>query len=143
MNINIKLILAGVFLSTLNFFLIKLAFLGPFRPFIRDDSMQATYTVNFALISLLLPICIEKLKGKFTAFVGGAALGYLASFISLTVAVVQSSGYEMLFATASRVGWINHVLFHMFISLLLCGWLLGIAATLVTNKFRAERPIKI
>ncbi|MCI2263402.1 hypothetical protein [Xanthomonas indica] len=143
MNKNIKLILAGVFLSFFNFLIIKLAFLGPFRPFIRDNSMQTTYMVTFALISLILPICIEKLKGKFAAFAGGAALGYLASFISLIVAVVESSGYEMFFATASRFGWINHVLFHMFISLLLCGWLLGIVATLVTNKFRTERSIKI
>lgn len=143
MNRNIKLILAGAFLSISNFLVLKFAFLGPFRPFIRDDSMQTTYTVTFALISLILPICIEKLKGKFAAFVAGAILGYLASFISLIVAVVESSGYEKLFTTASRLGWINHVLFHMFISLLLCGWLFGIAATLVTNKFRTERPIKI
>ena len=117
--------------------MLKLAFLGPLRPFMRNDSMQETYAITFALLNLILPISISVLfKSRVAVFAGGALFGYLTSFVALMVAVVRSSGTEKFFAAASRFGWMDHILFHMAISLPLCGWLFGIAAALATNYFR-------
>jgi hypothetical protein len=136
-NTRRNLILTGIFLAISSFIMLKLAFLGPLRPFMRNDSMQETYAITFALLNLILPISISVLfKSRVAVFAGGALFGYLTSFVALMVAVVRSSGTEKFFAAASRFGWMDHILFHMAISLPLCGWLFGIAAALATNYFR-------